>query len=305
MLQVDGLFSPVETDTVLTAANAVTTLAPPASPTAALPQSWPAPKIEKLRKGPWLQIGQPTGFEWNRITLPVADLSPQLASLRVLHLTDLHLRPGWGPSFDELIDRTRANPPDLILLTGDLVEHHFDPRPAFETADRLVSNLAHRFGKYAILGNHDGDLLGPMLEGWGLTMINGRTRRLSINGAPIDLVGLLGVSRRDLTDEFIHRVPAHEPGVLRIVMSHYPDAVRRIGSIKADVVLAGHTHGGQLCFPNGRPLMTHDTLPKSMCQGVHRINNTWLIIGRGLGFSSWPLRTFCPAEVIEVGFEAI
>jgi predicted MPP superfamily phosphohydrolase len=249
-----------------------------------------------------LQIRYPHGFEWNRVTVPIADLPAGLANLRVLHLTDLHLRPGWDKSFDELIERTKTDPPDVILLTGDLVEHHFDPRPAFESAGRLVSNLHSRLGKFAILGNHDGDLLGAMLEGWGLTMINGRTKRLAINGATLDLVGLPGVCRRDLTDHFIHRVPPREPDSIRIVMSHYPDAVRRIGSMHADCVLAGHTHGGQICFPNGSPLMTHDSLPKNMCQGVHRINNTWLIVGRGFGFSTWPFRLFCPAEVIEVRF---
>ena len=276
--------------------NALTALAAP--PSAA------SPTIQKLREGPWLQIRYPDGFEWNRITLPIPNLRPPLADLRILHLTDLHLRPGWGASFDELIHRVKADPPDLILFTGDLIEHHFDPRPTYQTAGRLVSALPSRYGKFAILGNHDGDLLGPVLEGWGLNLINGRTKRLSIDGAAVDLVGLPGVHRRDLTDEFLHRVPARQPGSLRIVLSHYPDAVRRIAGLHADLVLAGHTHGGQICLPNGFPMMTHDSLPKRMCKGVHRTRGLWLIVGRGFGFSTWPVRLFCPAEVIEVRFTA-
>jgi predicted MPP superfamily phosphohydrolase len=260
----------------------------------------PPPTIEKLRSGPWLQIRYPDNFEWNRITLPIKEIPPALIGLRVLHMTDLHLRPGWGEAFDELIERVKADPPDLILFTGDLVEHHFDPRPAYETAGRLVSSMTSRFGKFAILGNHDGDLLGPMLEGWGLNLINGRTKRLEINGASIDIVGLPGVNRRDLTDGFLARVPPKEAGIPRIVMSHYPDAVRRIAGLHADVVLAGHTHGGQVCLPGGWPLMTHDSLPKRMGSGVHRTHGTWLVVGRGFGFSTWPFRLFCPAEVIEV-----
>jgi predicted MPP superfamily phosphohydrolase len=272
---------------------------PPSSPS-----PYPPARIEKLRNGPWLQVRYPKNFEWNRITLPIEGLPAALSTLRVLHLTDLHLRPGWGGSFDELIERNNSDPPDLILFTGDLVEHHFDPRPAYETAGRLVSALKSQYGKFAILGNHDGDLLGPMLEGWGLNLINGRTRRLTINGELVDLVGLPGVHRRDLTDDFLHRVPAREHAALRIVMSHYPDAVRRIAGLNADVILAGHTHGGQICLPGGWPLMTHDSLPKRMSSGVHRTRGTWLIVGRGLGFSTWPFRLFCPAEVIEVRFAA-
>jgi len=276
--------------------------APPPSSQASAEAALPLPAMQKLREGPWLQIGYPDGFEYNRVTLRIRGLLPAFASLRILHLTDLHLRPGWGPSFDELIARVKADPPDLILFTGDLVEHHFDPRPAYETAGRLVRSLASRYGKFAILGNHDGDLLGPMLEGWGLNLINGRTKRLTIDGGAIDLVGLPGVHKHDLTDDFLARVPAKEAGVLRIVMTHYPDTVRRIVNLHADVVLAGHTHGGQICLPGGWPLMTHDTLPKRMCQGVHRTHGTWLIVGRGFGFSTWPFRLFCPAEVIEVRF---
>jgi hypothetical protein len=271
----------------------------------AAPPSLPAPTIEKLREGPWLQLGYPDGFEWNRITVPIPGLPPALANLRILHLTDLHLRPGWGASYDELIHRVKADPPDLILYTGDLVDHHFDPRPAYKTARRLVTNLPSRLGSFAILGNHDGDLLGPALVGWGLKLINGGMARLTINGATLDLVGLPGVARRELTEDFLHRVPTKQPGSLRIVLSHYPDEVRRIDTLHADLVLAGHTHGGQLCLPNGFPMMTHDSLPKQMCQGVHRTHNTWLIVGRGFGFSTWPIRLFCPAEVIEVRFAVV
>ena len=55
----------------------------------------------------------------------------------------------------------------------------------------------------------------------------------------------------------------------------------------------------------GYPLMTHDSLPKRMSQGVHRTHGTWLIVGRGFGFSTWPFRLFCPAEVIEVRFARV
>ena len=210
-----------------------------------------------------------------------------------------------------MIQRVAADPPDLILFTGDLVEHHFDPRPAFASAGRLVSALQSKHGKFAILGNHDGDLLGPMLLGWGLQLINGGMVSVPINGSSVELVGLPGVHREDLTDRFIASIPprsvdsldgAH--AALRIVMSHYPDAINRIERLHPDVVLAGHTHGGQLCLPGGIPLVTHDRLPRRMCKGVHWTHDTWLVVGKGFGFSTWPLRTFCPAEVIEVKFVA-
>src|SRR5258706_69872 len=80
------------------------------------------------------------------------------------------------------------------------------------------------------------------------------------------------------------RQPHKEPGTLRIVMSHFPDHCRRIRPLAADVFLAGHTHGEQICTPWGWPLITHDRMPRRYCKGVHRFDGTWYIVSRGLGF---------------------
>jgi predicted MPP superfamily phosphohydrolase len=64
--------------------------------------------------------------------------------------------------------------------------------------------------------------------------------------------------------------------------------------------LAGHTHGGQVCFPGKVPIIRHDSLASRLVSGIHRYHDTWLVVTRGLGFSSYPIRLFCPAEVIEL-----
>ena len=77
--------------------------------------------LHRPRRGPWLQLFDTAGFEWNRLTVSIDDLPPALAGLRLLHLSDLHLRPRWLRAYDELIHRIDASPPDLILVTGDFV----------------------------------------------------------------------------------------------------------------------------------------------------------------------------------------
>jgi predicted MPP superfamily phosphohydrolase len=254
----------------------------------------------RLRRGPWLQVYTPWRFEWNRYELPIPGLPQPLNGLRIVHLTDVHLRPTWRRVYDEVLERIGASKPDLILISGDLIEHKFNHRPTLPVVERFAERLHARLGVHAILGNHDGDLLGGYLHRFGLNLINGRIARPCHAQAPVEIVGMPGVTRGDAEEGFLAQVPPHESGSLRIVMSHYPDAIQHVGAIRPDLLLTGHTHGGQVCLPGGWPIIRHSALPRRLCRGVHRINDTWLVVGRGLGFATHQIRVFCPAEVIEL-----
>jgi predicted MPP superfamily phosphohydrolase len=223
-----------------------------------------------------------------------------LDRLRIVHLTDVHLRPSWRRVYDEVLERIQACRPDLILISGDLIEHKYNHRATLPIVERFVERLHARLGVYVILGNHDGDLLGGYLHRFGMTLINGRIARPCDAAAPVEIVGLPGVTNGDINDGFLAQVPPREPGSLRIVMSHYPDPIQQLHTVAPDLVVAGHTHGGQVCLPGGFPIIRHSRLPRTLCRGVHRVNDTWLVIGRGLGFATHQIRVFCPAEVIEL-----
>jgi len=189
----------------------------------------------------------------------------------------------------------------VLLITGDFVDNKHDHRPGLATLGRLLPRLKSRLGTYGILGNHDADVMSPYLTEMGVRLLDGRRARLeSGGGAAIELIGLPGVARGDLDVHFIAGQPAKEPGVLRIVLSHYPDHILRVRPLGADVFLAGHTHGGQICLPGGVPIITHDRMPRRLSKGIHRHDATWYIVSRGFGYASLPARLFCPAEVAEI-----
>jgi predicted MPP superfamily phosphohydrolase len=252
----------------------------------------------------WLRLGFSQTFEWNSLPVLVPKLPKVLEGFRILHLSDTHLLGRWLGSYDLLLKRLRDAPPDLILFTGDFVDHVFDSRPALPFLERFLTQLTSRLGVWAILGNHDRDLLAPRLGAWGVNLIMGRHVRLESDNAAVELVGLAGVKRRDFDPDWLTNIPQRQPGVPRIVLGHYPDQVLLIDSLEADVMLSGHTHGGQVCLPGGRALLTHDSLPKHMARGVHRIGHTLLVVSRGFGTVRWPIRLFCPAEVIELTMTA-
>ncbi len=273
--------------------------APPARQTGA--PRYPRYRLIRERRGPWLQLFDVAGFEWNRLEVAIDDLPDALVGLRILHLSDLHLRSRWLAGYDTLIERLRQSPPDLIVVSGDFVEHRADHRAALPTLRRLITGLSSRLGTYAILGNHDGDLLGPRLRDWGVRDVSGRTARLESPDATLEIVGVPSVSRLDLDDAWLGSIGPRQPGVPRVVLSHYPDSIRRLAPLECDLILAGHTHGGQVCLPSGWPIITHDKLPRRMSKGVHALpRGALLVVHRGFGFADLPLRVFCPAEVIEI-----
>jgi len=240
-------------------------------------------------------------FEWTRIDLPIAQLPPVLHGLRILHLTDTHIDRRWDPAYDQLIGRLRDDPPDLILFTGDFVDDRVDHRRALPMVERFVTSLSARIGIYAVLGNHDGDLLGPRLPGWGVHLIDNRYVRLESSEAALELVGISGVKRRSVDVPLLQNLPARQVGIPRIVLGHYPDQVQFVStSVQADLMLVGHTHGGQICLPGGRALLTHDYLPKRMARGTHQFGPTLLVVNRGFGWTRLRVRVFCPAQVVEL-----
>jgi uncharacterized protein len=250
--------------------------------------------------GPNLQLFTAKGFEWTDVQLPVPNLPDDLEGFRILHITDIHARRTWDDAYDDLIARVKSNPPDLIVHTGDFVDDKHDSRLQFPIARRLVNSLEARLGFVTILGNHDGDLLGPPLASLNLTLVEHKCLAIHSGSATIELIGIAGVERTDLDPVFLHSLGPKKPQTLRILLSHFPDLIRKTQFLNADLYLAGHTHGGQVCLPGRRPIIRHDSLPAQFIGGINRWGGTWLIVNRGLGFSSIPIRLFCPAEVIEI-----
>jgi uncharacterized protein len=261
----------------------------------------PRHQITRDAPGPLLQWRSARGFEWTRLDLTVPGLSPALSALRIVHLADFHCRPWWDPAYDDLIARLHAGPPDLILFTGDFVESKHDSRPAMPTVRKLFTQLPSRLGTYAILGNHDGDLVGPTLATCNVNLIDHRRVYLESGNASVELIGLPGVDRHDLDRPWINTLGPKRPGSLRISLGHYPDLSGRVADLAPDLYLTGHTHGGQIAWFDHLPILRHDTLPRQFCTGIHRIFGTVLVVNRGFGFTTFlQLRAFCPSEVVEI-----
>lgn len=250
--------------------------------------------------GKWLQIGSPDGFEWTHATLPIPHLPDGLVGTRIIHLTDIHATATWYPAYDTMLEAIAAAKADLVVVTGDFVDDKVDHTAALPTIARITSRLTAKLGVYGILGNHDRAHFEPRLIGSNVKLLNGDRTIIPRNGETIELIGMPGAERFDLTKRWLDNQPPPTTGVPRLILSHFPDHLPYLTPLRPDVILAGHTHGGQICLPGGLVVWHNDKLPRRYNNGIHRVGDTWLVANRGIGYTRIPVRLFCPSEVIEI-----
>lgn len=260
-----------------------------------MPES--TPTIRQTRRGRAIQIGMLRDVAIFEIDLPIVGLPPELDGLRILHVSDAHFGQRWCPGYDKLLATIADLNADLIAFTGDWVEDKFDFRLGLDVAQRFARGLVSKFGTFSCLGNHDGDLIAPYLLDAGVKLMVGERRRILGGDSAIEILGLPGVARQDLSPTLIDSFVPRLPDTLRLVLTHYPDHIRQLAPLNAHLVLTGHTHGGQICMPGARPIITHDSLPKAQSSGLHQFGKTWMHASRGIGTTAWNIRLFCPAEI--------
>ncbi len=222
---------------------------------------------------------------------------PAGTALRLAFASDFHAGPTTSDTLlDAAIDALIAARADLLLLGGDFVSL----RAAY--AARLVSRLAgiHApLGRYAVLGNHDYWADGPaivrVLERAGIEVLTNRCVRLP---PPFESVVLSGLD--DHTSGHPDAALAFGgDAAVRVVLMHAPSGLLDIGDRRFDVALCGHTHGGQVALPDGRPmLVAHGPLSRRFSAGRYEIgNDRTLLVSRGVGCTTLPVRLNAPAAV--------
>lgn len=240
-------------------------------------------------------------IEVTRHHVPVSGLSPSLDGLRIVHLSDLHTDAYSTPQWMERVVRTvNALEPDLIVFTGDLVTH--EPGFIAPCVDGLAG-LQARLGVFAVLGNHDhwagAQRLATELGHLGIEVLFNRSVRLARPGHAGEPLWLIGVddphlkrARLDLALEGVS-----EPGP-RVLLAHSPDIIEEAAG-RVDLILMGHTHGGQVCFPLVGPLFgaTRRASSRPFLAGLRRAGTTTCFTNRGLGTVLMPIRFNCRPEV--------
>lgn len=240
-----------------------------------------------------------------RVTVPVRNLPASLDGLRIVQITDVHIGPTLrGPWLQQVVDTINALSPDVIAITGDLVD---GPVAALRPHVAPLSKLRAKHGTFFVTGNHE-YYAGP--NEWIAEL-----RRLGLRVLRNERVGLVhdsaapqesGLDIAGVDDFHSHSFPGHGPDLARavegrdrdrplILLAHQPLQIHEAAEHGVTLQLSGHTHGGQI-WPWGYFVR----LQQPFVVGLHRIKETLLYVSCGTGYWGPPMRLAAPAEITEL-----
>jgi len=228
-------------------------------------------------------------IEVTRHEVFIDELPEQFDGFRIAFLTDTHVASFMREGFyREVVAEVNRFDPDVLLLGGDFVTWRKDI-PLL--ADVLLADLRARRGIFAVLGNHDywagADEIVQAMGSKGVRFLRNESVKL-----PLPIVGIDEIYRGNPD---VEKAFAGVDGPC-IAISHHPDIIDLLAGRRIDLLLCGHTHGGQIRFPFFGAVVVPSRHEAAFASGFHRVRNVLMYVSRGIGAVP-PLRILCRPEV--------
>lgn len=254
---------------------------------------------------------EPQWIQVTKLTVKDPTFPEGLKDIKIVQISDLHIRE-FGRTEKNLIKILNRLEPDYLLITGDFVDSISGIKPCFE----VLRHFKARRGIYAVLGNHEDYFISGQrrqfiedLKKLGIVVLeHGSVRLEPENGSGLWLVGLsenfatqARYGREEMINEAFRGVPSDEA---KILMIHNPNVmdVAALRALRPQLVLAGHTHGGQFGLPFIRKYSGYAERSKYM-SGYFDVDGIPLYVNRGIGTQARPIRFLCRPEVAVIALE--
>ncbi|MDT7605328.1 MAG: uncharacterized protein QOF61_3325 [Acidobacteriota bacterium] len=261
-----------------------------------------SPRLRTLAAG-FLQMArrafaEPTMLAVERHEILLRRLPRALDGLRVVQLSDIHNGPFTAPGqIERAVEVANSLKPDLVALTGDYVSHE---REYAAPCAEILGKLEARCGVYAILGNHDhwtdAALITDLFRAEGIKVLVNEGMRFEHPDRAGAAFWLAGV---DDTMVGLEDLPLALAGSrddeMKLLLAHNPLALRRAARAGVDLMLSGHTHGGQVTWRSERSASGRPR--RRLLRGLGRQGATQIYVSRGLGTVVLPVRYGCLPEV--------
>jgi predicted MPP superfamily phosphohydrolase len=257
-------------------------------------------------------------FQTNNIKLKIQEIrDSHLAKItkgsKIIHLSDLHIK-RYGSREKRLVKLLKSINADIIFITGDFISKNRGIKPCTDVINAfkgdsmvigILGNSDHSYGSESI----DTDLLVGELKRIGVVILINQSNKLTfksdgdIKTPPLYIVGL---DDNFLNYDNIFRAGTNVPqDSTRILLAHSPHIIEKIDTKGINLVLSGHTHGGQIVIPFIGPVYTNDPCraKKRYVSGLYEDDEyTKLYVNRGIGTSNVPIRMFCRPEITLIKF---
>ena len=246
---------------------------------------------------------QNDGLMLTRYTAALPGLPEELEGLTLVQVSDLHSK-RMGEGQEVLLNTISQAKPDVILLTGDLVDGR---QPELEPALELARGAAALAPTYYVTGNHETSLprktleqIENGLEAEGVVLLDNRTEELSLPGG--GTMVLTGLCDDNLGDGTLERLSVSWPeNAVTVLLAHEPQYIENYAASGVDLAFCGHAHGGQIRLPlvGGLFAPGQGFLPKYTA-GIYQLGETQMVVSRGIGGSLFPQRVWNRPEVVAV-----
>ncbi len=242
-------------------------------------------------------------------TISLSCIKADLGKNRFVQISDLHFtRDTSEKRIDQVFNETKRLDPSAVFITGDLVSDE----NGMEKAADLVRKISIGYPVYIVFGNWDYWALDfnvngfrKKLEDTGAKVLINDIEKISIGKAVIDVLGVKdpytsGDVKNDLKKAMDQIGDSDEN--CKLLLAHSPNAIKEASENKIDLVLVGHTHGGQVYIP----YLTEKFIPakrkdgKGFVKGLYQIDGTKMYVNRGIGTSGLPLRFLLPPEITSI-----
>lgn len=246
--------------------------------------------------GVYASLIEPNWIVVTRVVIRDTQLAKSLEGIRIVQISDIHMTEGPGKREEQLVRKVNALKPDFLFITGDFVDH----RRELEPMKALLRKFKARIGIWGVPGNTDhisftGGELVKGLEPAGIKILVNEAKRIQVEvGKYFWLVGVddpvYGYAN---LPEALSTMPPGSPAVL---LAHSPDIFDKAAEQKINLVLVGHTHGGQISIPFLIHLSAYANRTPYM-RGLFKKGSTELYVNRGIGTKTLPIRFLCPPEI--------
>lgn len=244
--------------------------------------------------GIYATLIEPRSLRLREITLYFDNLPQEADGLVIAHISDLHMH-RVGPRERKILRILEENPADILAITGDQISDRGDSAVCLE----FMNDLHARIGVWAVQGNWEhyahwtGEELRQDMRGVNVTLLINEAQRLGEGG-----IWIAGTDDPSLEMDRLAETLAGTKGEFILLLAHSP-AIMKKASGSVDLILAGHTHGGQVRLPLvGAPWGRR--IGGGYNYGIYEQNGTVMYVTRGVGMAHLPIRFLCPPEIAYV-----